>query len=183
MLKDEEISTQEIKEETPSKKLERDSSGIIPGVILIVLGILFLLPRLGVDFGNLWPTFLLAPGISFLIFYFFSINKKKNSGILIPAVILILTSFFFYGQTFSSWANAEKLWPIYPLIVGLSFYAKYLGGGKEDRGILMPANILTGAGLLFLVLNYYSFNLWPLILIIVGMCFILSAVRKNRAGE
>ncbi len=183
MIKEKQNNEQEAEEKSENNTSKKEYGGIIPGVILIVLGILFLLPRLGVDFGNLWPTFLLAPGISFIIYYIFSQNKEKTSGIMIPGTILVLLSSFFYFQAFSGWDDSDKLWPIYPFIVGLSFYAKYLAGYKKDRGILMPANILTGVGILFLILNYYSFNLWPLILIVAGMFFILSAVRKEKPAK
>jgi len=178
MAKEKMVEEEIIEIEPEPEIVKKEYGGIIPGVILIVLGILFLLPRLGVDFGNLWPMFLLAPGISFIIYYIFSTNKEKSSGILIPGTILVLMSVFFYAQTFSGWANSDKLWPIYPLIVGIAFYVKYLGGFRKDRGILVPANILTAIGIVFLILNYYSFNLWPLILIIVGLAFVLSGMRK-----
>jgi hypothetical protein len=176
---DEQKKSVPVEKETESKKY----GGVIPGTILIILGILFLLPRLGVDFGNLWPTFLLAPGLAFVIYYFLTNKIKNNAGILIPGMILIFLSAFFYWQAYSTWANSDKLWPVYPLAVGLAFYISYLAGGRVDKGALIPANILTAVGVLFLILNYYSFNLWPLILIIIGLAIILSSMRKNHSSE
>jgi len=168
-----------IEEEENKESLEKNYGGVIPGTILIILGILFLLPRLGVDFGNLWPTFILAPGLAFIIFFVVSKNKKKTAGILIPGIILTFLSIFFYYQAYSFWANANLLWPVYPLIVGLSFYAFYFASSRKDHGALIPANILTGVGVLFLILNYYSFNLWPLLFIIIGLLLVLSSARKS----
>jgi len=174
--------SKEIKEEIPEVQHVKEEryGGVIPGTILIILGILFLLPRLGINFGNLWPTFILAPGLAFIIFYLVSPNRKQIAGILIPGVILTLIASFFYYQSFSDWANAEKLWPVYPLAVGIALYTFYIASGRKDRAILVPANILTLMGLAFLVLNYYSFNFWPLILIIVGLILILTSVKKER---
>lgn len=176
MAKNEEVKEEKIEKE--STKPDQRYGGVIPGTILIVLGILFLLPRLGIDFGNLWPTFLLAPGLAFIIYYLLIPNRQKAAGILIPGLILTLLSFFFYYQTSNDWVDADKLWPIYPLVVGIAFYVFFLGSDKKDRGILIPATILSCVGILFLILNYYSFNLWPLVLIIVGLFFILTSKRK-----
>jgi hypothetical protein len=165
-------------EEVKTNKADKNC-GVIPGTILIVLGIIFLLPRLGVEFGNLWPTFILAPGLSFILFFLVSQNKKKTAAILIPGVILTLLSIFFYYQSFNGWWNADKLWPVYPFAVGLSFYVFYFASGRHDKGILIPANILSCFGIIFLILNYYTFNFWPLLLIIAGLIFILSSIRKR----
>ncbi|HOX40784.1 MAG TPA: hypothetical protein PK263_01155 [bacterium] len=167
-------------EEEKTEKSQSDdvrAGGVIPGVILIILGILFLLPRLGVDFGKLWPTFILAPGLAFWAFYLVSGRKEKNAGILIPGTITTLIAVFFYYLSATSWEKLSTLWPLFPLIVGISFYVFYLASGRKEKGILVPANILSLIGVLFLALNSISYNLWPLILIIVGVFFLVPRKR------
>jgi hypothetical protein len=169
------------KEEDGEKVAKQSNTGkIIPGVILIVLGILFLLPKLGINFGNLWPLFILAPGLAFLTFCYFSPDKQKQAGILIPGTILTLISIFFLYMNYAGWEKSDKLWPVYPLIVSIAFYLTYLGGGRKDKGLLVPANILGVVAVLFLIFGAVSFNLWPLILIIVGLFIIL---KKNSEGD
>jgi len=160
------------------EKIERkDNGAMVPGIILILLGVLFLLPRLGLDFGNLWPTFVLVPGISLIVFYGFSKNKEKNVGLVIPIVILILSSIFLYYMAAVSWQGIDILWPVFPFIVGLALYVFYYFGDRKLSGVFISANILAGFGILFLVLNLISYNFWPLILVIGGMALILRSKR------
>ena len=59
----------EVKEESKCCHRKR-RSGILPGVILILLGLIFLLDNYGytvIDIGKLWPIFLIVPG--FFIIY------------------------------------------------------------------------------------------------------------------
>jgi hypothetical protein len=177
MSKDEEKNFEEgegIVEE-PREKKQRGE--LIPGTILIILGLLFLLPKLGINFGNLWPMFILAPGISFFVFYLFSNDRQKIRGVLIPAVITTSIAVLFFVLNFTSWEFLEKLWPFFPIFVALAFYVTYFSGQK-DRGLLVAANILSVTGLVFLSINIFSVNLWPLILILVGLYIILFPRRK-----
>jgi hypothetical protein len=168
------MDDEEKKENQPKAEGKEENRGaIIPGVILVVLGILFLLPKLGINFGDLWPTFLLAPGLAFFAFYFISKDKVKNAGVLIPATIITLLSIYFYFESLTNWKYAEKMWPVYPLIVSMAFFVTYFAGQKKDKGLLVPAWILLAVGLLFLVINLISVNLWPLFLILAGLYFIV----------
>lgn len=50
--------------------------GVIPGIILVLLGLIFLLNNYGVaniDIGRLWPLFLLIPGLWIL----YEASKRK----------------------------------------------------------------------------------------------------------
>lgn len=173
----------ETKDQPKGREGKEDQGRLIPGVILIVLGIVFLLPRLGIDFGNLWPLLVVAPGIAFLVYYVLSKNKEDKAGIMIPAVITLLLGLFLLYQNLSNWSDADKLWPVYPLIVGISFYVFYLAGGRKEKGILIPANILALVGVGFLFLNFLTFNLWPLFLIIAGLVLILLPYRKKKTDD
>lgn len=56
----------------------RQHSGLIAGLILITLGVLFLVDRLfpNIDFGDLWPIILIVLGVTILIKSF---PSKENS--------------------------------------------------------------------------------------------------------
>lgn len=48
----------------------RKNRGILPGIILVVLGMIFLLNNYGYtnfDIGKLWPFFLIIPGIFIIL--------------------------------------------------------------------------------------------------------------------
>src|SRR3989339_2026147 len=121
--------------ETNYDKLDR-RSGVMPGIILIILGVLFSLPKFGLVIGNLWPLFFLAPGLAGLIFYSTSTNKVKNAGLLFLNVIITLISFFLLYLNLTNWEPITVLWPIFPIILGLSFYTFYFGSGRRERGVL-----------------------------------------------
>lgn len=178
------VAEDQIKDEKGIEEREKKPSRgeLIPGTILVILGILFLLPKLGIDFGNLWPTFILAPGLAFFVFYFSSGDRPKNAGILIPATITTLIAVFFFALNFTSWKYMENLWPLFPIIVAASFYFAYFMGLPKGRGILIPANILTAVGITFLLVNFLSVNLWPVLLIMAGLYFLLFPGKINK-GE
>ena len=57
-------------ENSEKPEIKRRNKGIMPGIILIVLGTIFLLNNYGyanIDIGKLWPLFLITPGI-FIVF-------------------------------------------------------------------------------------------------------------------
>ena len=57
-------------EDLNKTETEKAKKGILPGVILIVLGVVFLLNNYGyteIDIGKLWPLFLIIPGIFMIL--------------------------------------------------------------------------------------------------------------------
>jgi hypothetical protein len=51
------------------RKYKGKHGGVVPGVILVLLGLIFLLNNYGVtnvDIGRLWPLFLIVPGVFML---------------------------------------------------------------------------------------------------------------------
>lgn len=172
-------------EEKEQLKEKQNSKGaILPGMILIILGLAFFLPQLGIgESGDLWPAFILAPGLGFLALYFASDNRKKVAGLLIPGVITTLVSIFFFVLNYAGWQHMATLWPMFPLFVGISFYAFYLGSGRQDRGILIPANILLLVGVVFLALSSYSYKFWPIVLIGLGLIMIFFGKKDKQEEE
>ncbi len=59
-------------------KKPKSNNGIIGGVVLITLGVLFLLDQFipNINFGDLWPVLLIVIGIS-ILFKNFPCNKNK----------------------------------------------------------------------------------------------------------
>jgi uncharacterized membrane protein HdeD (DUF308 family) len=100
-------------------------SSLMPGSILLIIGILFFYLTLTSwsKMEYLWPTFILAPGIGFLLIYIF--NPEKNNS-WVAAVILILLAIVFYAQFFTK----SEIWPIFLIIIGLYLIIKQL---IEDR--------------------------------------------------
>jgi len=149
----------------PSRK------SVFPGILLIVLGIVFLLPNFtDLRARELWPVFILAPGVAFFFMYS---RERSNYGLLMPAAILTVISVMFFSMTLG-WASMQTIWPLFIMAPGIGFLLMYLLG-KREKGLLIPAGILNALGLIFLLgVSDYDY-LWPVILIVVGLVFLLSA--------
>ena len=156
------------------------TSDIIIGLALIIMGVLFLSDNFGyldLDFAVLWPLVLIAAGGGFWIGYF---QNRKNYGMLMPGTILIVYGLIFWFCAENGWYQMHYLWPGFMIGPGLGFFMLYLFGEKE-KGLLIPAGILTGLGLIFFV-GFSDFSsYWPVILIAVGLYLIYKHYRQNNA--
>jgi hypothetical protein len=88
---------------------------LMPGSILLVYGIMFQYSALNGWYymDELWPGFLLGPGLGFLFMYLLG-NREK--GLLVPAFILIgLAALFWIGHDVF-----EYFWPL--LLIGIGLY-------------------------------------------------------------
>ena len=101
--------------------------------------------------------------------------------LLVVVYILLLGTFFFATTTgVLSWSDQGSLWPIYPLIVGVAFFAAYFASGREQAGYLVPGAILSLVGLVFLGITLtgasydYIGKIWPIFLIIAGVILLVG---------
>ncbi len=157
------------------------TSDIIIGLALIILGALFLSQNFGYlefDFSEIWPLVIVVAGGGFWAGYF---QNRKNYGLLMPGTILIIYGLLFWYCANAGWYNMQYLWPVFLFGPGLGFFMLYLFGDKE-KGLLIPAGILTGLGLIFLF-SFSNLSLyWPLILIGVGI-YLIYKHYKSRGIE
>jgi hypothetical protein len=173
---------------------------LIPGLVLIGLGAWFLIRALGVNLPGieaLWPIFPTIVGLSIFVGWLVSSNKRGNHGMMIPAVINFLVGVFFFGFTFGifRWPDMAILWPVFPLIVGVSFFVAWLFSGLRDWGMLVPASITGGVGIVGLGFTVFGqveavsslLKYWPVLLIGLGILVLIGGVlgggRKARAAD
>ncbi|HPG42095.1 MAG TPA: DUF5668 domain-containing protein [bacterium] len=162
-------------------------SSIATGVLFIIIGIILLLNKLDViNFG--WDEALPFLFIALSVLSFFSAftGKKGNSfwggffGIL--GVFYLLQNYdvfdyFWFGDT----------WPVFMLAFGIGFIVMFLFNPR-DWGVLIPGGIFTFLGLVFFLesldLAWITMrvikNLWPLILVLIGIGIITSSLSKQR---
>jgi hypothetical protein len=151
----------------------------LPGIMLIILGVLFLIANFAnVHLDALWPVFVLGPGVAFIVMFF---RDRNNYGVLMPGTILTIIGLLFFACTVYGWDQMEHLWPLFIMAPGLGFVMMYLFG-KHERGLLIPAGILTGLGLVFLLDANESEYLWPGVLILVGLLFLVRWKKENSPG-
>ena len=156
---------------------------IVPGLILILLGIFFLLSNFGalrLDWEVLWTWILIILGVIFWLGFIFDRSKE---GLIMPGTILLTVGIVFNISARYDWAHMEYLWPFFILAPAFGFFAMYIFG-KRERGLLVPATILTIIGTIFLMgsiplLKY----VWPLLLIGVGVLILTRRNSGNKGGE
>lgn len=156
------------------------------GLLLIILGTLAIANKFyNLDFisiGNLWPLFLLIPGLSFEFKYF---STKRDAGVLVPGGILTTLGILFLFENFTNWNFAIYTWPIYPLAVAIGLFQLYLFGGKNN-GLLIPVFILGGVSIMGILKMLYGNVLYwidsslflPIIFIALGLYILFKNYIK-----
>jgi len=149
------------------------------GLFLLFIGVLLILANFGVIeivWENLWPLFLLIPGILFELSYFI---YRKDAGLLVPGGILITYGLLFLVNVIYGWHLMEDLWPIFPLGVAIGLLQLYLFGVRE-KGLLIPIGILGIVSLFFLFNNLFFINfglLTGIVLLVVGIWIIFKKAK------
>jgi len=167
------------------------------GLLLIAGGIWFLLDALGIHtpgMGAMWPIFPTLVGVGLFGVWLFSSDKRDAAGIAIPATINLLIGLFFFTFTLRifRWGDMAFLWPVFPLIVGISFIVAWVLSLFREWGFLIPGGIVGAVGIIGLTFttagqNYWFLTTilqwWPLTLIAVGVIVLLSALFSRGGGE
>ena len=158
------------------------TSDMVIGIGLVILGVLFLFENFGYiafDFKDIWPVFVILAGTGFWIGY---IQDKKNYGLIMPGTILIIYGLMFFYCSVEGWYYMSYLWPVFIMGPGIGFFLMYLIG-QQEKGMLIPASILTGLGILFMLSKTGVMRYWPVVLIIIGIVMIVRYQIKSRSGE
>jgi len=151
------------------------------GILLVVIGILFLSSNLGfieISWKYLWPLFLLVPGI-LLEFGFFI--YRKDAGLLVPGGILTTYGFLFLANVIYGWQWMEYLWPLFLLGVAIGLFQLYLFGERE-KGLLIPVGILTVISLFFLANHLITMQfgfIAGIVFIVVGLVLIVKQLQSK----
>ena len=178
--------------------MKRRPGNVMTALFLIVVGAWFLAtdvfnaPLMG--FVELWPAFPLFFGLALLVQYL--VGERQNSGLVFLGVAAALPGAFLFLFTLRigglTWADMGRYWPAFPLIGGLAFLALYLAGGMQDQGVLVPAFISGGVGLIALPITLgvvggrmfsQAIRLWPLLLILIGLALFLRFPRRRDGDE
>ncbi len=166
--------------------------GLVLGVILIGLGLLFLaLNLLSVVLrrdllGLLWPAIFYAGA---LVFYIPALinpqNRRELSGLFIPGTILLALGLIFtYNVLSGDWGSWAYAWTLIPAGVGLGLALGSVfggwGSGATTTGLVMAA-ISAGAFALFAsVFGGLLFKLFgPALIILIGLLLLVRAVIRR----
>lgn len=102
------------------------------GILLIALGALFLLARVGDLGAYLWPVFVIAPGAGLLVWAF--MGGKDAAGLAIPGSIVSMVGLILLAQQvtgrFDTWAYA---WGLIVAAVGVGTWLYGVLGDREKE--------------------------------------------------
>lgn len=155
----------------------------ILGLIMIILGLIFLLDNLNIlrfEFFMLWPLLVILGGTGFWLGF---LTNRKNLGLIMPGTILIIYGALFMYCALTDWDYMRILWPVFLLGPGIGFFLMYAFSEKKDRGLLLPGGILTLLSLLFAFSHLNYLRYWPVILIIIGIVLLLRPSKKKNEGD
>lgn len=182
--------------------MQNRRGSILGAFILIALGTWFLAQNIGIKLPGLeamWPALLVLGGLVALVNYISGRNRDSDQ--IFTAVVGLLLGAFFFVFTLNlslplpgleegvGWHDMTRLWPVFPIVVGLAVLAQFVVGPKRDWGGLT-------FGLLALVVGVVAFpftlgmwpanlgatlfKFWPLALILVGLAALLQAIFGRR---
>ncbi len=158
------------------------SSNAIFGAGLIIIGLVFLLENFGFiefAFESVWPFFLIIGGVAFWAGYF---TDRKNIGLIMPGTILTIYGGLFLYCSLYGWYHMETAWPLFMIGPGIGFFLMYLLGTRE-AGLLIPAGILTGIGILFAFRHAGYVRYWPALLIILGIIIVIRHRMEKKEKQ
>jgi len=166
--------------------MNKRSSSVISGIVLILFGLLLLMEEWNIiDFtwDQVYPVAMLL--LSFLSF-FKALTGNRNAAFW--GALFFLTGLFYLLR------NSDLIiefwfvdtWPIWLFALGVSFFVLY-AFKPHDWGVLIPGGILSLMGIAFtlqsLDIPWISaeaiLNMWPLILILIGLGLIFTSLSKK----
>lgn len=112
--------------------------------------------------------------------------KDKIVPVTIASLVVLAGIGLLLVNVFGIQMSFDKIWPAIPIVIGLLFVVKV----NTDYGVVFPATILIGTGLIFFIHNLEWFGvgvgfgqLWPLFPIVVGLAFVaLYAFKPHDWG-
>lgn len=160
----------------------------ISGLILILLGVIFLLPSLFPGFlgwSNIWPLFIVLFGAAFLAGW--ALTPEHDPGLAFVGTGATLVGLFLglFAWGVIDWSRMGRWWPAFPMIGGFSFLVLWAAGKAKEPGVLVPAlgGILTGLIAFAFTMNWVDWAIaarwWPVLLILLGVMLIADKVFRE----
>lgn len=170
----------------------RNRTSYYIGLILIIIGVAALYNSFFLNnlftMRNLWPLFILVPGL-FMEIDYFSNFRQRDASVLIPGGILTLTGTYFLIKQFLPIMD-ELTGAIFMVIIGLSLLQFYAAKPK-DRGILVIAIALILIGGFIGYARYVGeFPYWmnfdtirALAILLVGIYLVFRTTGRDRKPD
>jgi hypothetical protein len=158
---------------------------VLPGLILILIGIWALLQSLGIEWlrmDRFWPIILIGVGLVSL-FTALTSTPPSTDGVWFGLAAGLAGGLFLYitiGP--ASWSDMTWLWPAFPAIIGIAWVVAWLVNIREVSNLVAGGIALVVAGIGYLYVSGWLapetgrqlLSLWPLILVVIGLGFIVQ---------
>jgi hypothetical protein len=160
-------------------------SAIVGGVILILLGLLFLANEIFPNIFNFWswPFILIAVGLVFLFWAIFS----QTGGLAVPGMILSGLGAIFYYQTFTeNWESWSYIWALIPGFIGLGVFLGGIIDKKFKEGLNSGLTLILISAILFFAfgsafgLQHGIIMYWPVLLVALGVIALIRALTSKK---
>lgn len=157
--------------------MRQNSSFNIMAVALIIIGIIFMLQNYGYItwVWLIWPLLPLIIGTGFCMLFF---RARKDIVLLGIGCFILLNSIFFFYLNFAGWSLLAYLWPIFIIILGVTFIVCYAFSKKKI--LIYIATILIALAISFILIFAVSTSLWPISLVLTGASFIIINIFELR---
>ena len=163
---------------------------LVLGGGLILVGAYLLARAVGVSlpgWGALWPLLLAGAAISSLVQ---SLNQdpRDSGGVWFGVTALLAAAVFLYitiGP--GEWSDMVTLWPAFPAAAAVGWLAAWIARREEISSLVMA--LVAGAvavlgyayvsGSLGADLGRQILNLWPVILVVLGLGYIVQSLIQR----
>ncbi len=157
-------------------------SSIVGGLILIVIGTLFLLLQLfpslaeQIDMARQWPLIIMTVGAVFLLTALFGASHLAIPGSVIGGIGGIL----YYQNLTGDWASWAYVWALIPGFAGIGSFLMHLLQGKVKRAMSEGGRLIAISAVMFVVFAAFFNGLggigqyWPVLLILMGGWLLLK---------
>ncbi|MFW5714620.1 MAG: hypothetical protein ACOCYU_08115 [Brevefilum sp.] len=165
-------------------------NSIIGGIILILLGLLFLANELlphTFTFWD-WPFIIVGLGVIFLLWAVLA----GIGGLAVPGTILAgIGGILYYQNITGDWESWSYIWALIPGFVGLGVIISGIIDGNLKEAFTGGLTLLAISGILFFAfgsafgLEHELFQYWPVLLIVLGLIALVRVIfpEKKRGSK
>lgn len=166
----------------------RTRSNLVGGLILLVLGIVFLAGQIFPNFNIWinadlsWPLFIIAAGI--LLFIFGILIGEPDMAV--PASIVAGIGGLLYWQNATgNWGSWAYAWALIPGFVGIGSLISAMLGSHPRQSRRNGINLIVISLVMFLIFGslFGAFNVlgtyWPVLLILLGLFLLLRTLLRR----
>lgn len=164
---------------------------LIGGAVLIGFGLLSLIPQVfrGLDWGFLWPFFIIGAGSLFFIGMF--AGGRSSAALAVPGTIISgIGLVLLFQNIVHHWESMSYFWTLILIFVGLGIYI--MGWyGEQPQQKQAGARVIRIGVILFvifgtffeMIFSSFSNMLFPVLLIVLGAYLVVTRSGLFRKNE